>query len=177
MFNKKEYHRIYGKKYWETHKFLLTALRKEYNKEYRRTHKKERAKYNKKYMKKWRILHCKEIKEYRNKYLKNKRETDINFKLLCNLRTRLNHALKTNIKSKRTLKLLGCNTEFFKKYYQDKFSKGMTWNKVMNGEIQIDHIIPCCKFDLSKPSEQTICFHYTNLQPMWAKDNIKKGGR
>jgi hypothetical protein len=51
----------------------------------------------------------------------------------------------------------------------------MSWEKVMNGEIHCDHRRPCASFDLSKPSEQRKCFHYTNLQPLWAKDNLEKG--
>jgi len=39
----------------------------------------------------------------------------------------------------------------------------------------MDHIKPCASFDLSKPKEQSKCFHYSNLQPLWAEDNLKKG--
>lgn len=51
----------------------------------------------------------------------------------------------------------------------------MSWDNY--GERHVDHIKPCAKFDLSKPDEQRACFHYTNLQPLWAKDNIAKGCR
>ena len=42
-------------------------------------------------------------------------------------------------------------------------------------EIWIDHIKPCIKFDLRNPEEQRKCFHFTNLQPLWWYDNLKKG--
>ena len=51
----------------------------------------------------------------------------------------------------------------------------MSWDKI--NLIHIDHIIPCSSFDLSDPKQQKICFHYTNLQPLWAVDNLKKGAR
>jgi len=61
---------------------------------------------------------------------------------------------------------------------------GMTWDNHGTGkngkgmkEWHIDHIIPCCKFNLSKDEEQRKCFHYSNLQPLWASDNMKKGGK
>ena len=68
----------------------------------------------------------------------------------------------------------GCDIAFFKDYYESKFIRGMSWTKVMNGEIHCDHIIPCTNFDLNKPEEQRKCFNYTNLQPLWAKENIIK---
>lgn len=55
------------------------------------------------------------------------------------------------------------------------FSDGMSWDNY--GEWHIDHIIPCAAFDLSNPTEQKQCFHYTNLQPLWAYENKSKGAK
>ncbi len=100
--------------------------------------------------------------------LKNNEDTA---KLLLDNTTTL-HIGKKNI----TYELLGCSKEEFINYFKSKFTKGMTWEKV-GPEIHIDHIIPICKFDLTKEEEQKKCFHYTNLQPLWAIDNLKKGGK
>ena len=100
--------------------------------------------------------------------------SDPNFQLACNLRTRLLSALKGKTKSKRTLELLGCSIDFLRKHLEKQFKRGMTWDNHSVHGWHIDHIKPCAKFDLSKPEEQAKCFNYTNLQPLWAKNNLKK---
>jgi hypothetical protein len=97
-----------------------------------------------------------------------------NIKLSNKLRCRLRNALKGKIKSAPTWVMIGCNKDELKDYLISKFTEGMTWEKLMNGDIHIDHIIPCCKFNLDNKDEQLICFNYKNLQPLWAKDNLKK---
>jgi len=69
--------------------------------------------------------------------------------------------------------LIGESPQFVKNYLTLKFTDGMSWEN--HGKWHIDHIKPCCSFDLTKPEEQQKCFHYTNLQPLWAKDNLRKG--
>jgi hypothetical protein len=53
----------------------------------------------------------------------------------------------------------------------------MSWVAFLRGEIHIDHIVPCSQFDLSLPEQQRQCFHYSNLQPLWATDNLRKSKR
>ncbi|NBQ17559.1 hypothetical protein EBU24_04530 [bacterium] len=77
-------------------------------------------------------------------------------------------------KSKHTMELLGCSIEELKIYLEKQFVKGMCWNNYGKKGWHIDHILPCASFDLTDPEQQKICFHYTNLQPLWAKDNYKK---
>ena len=101
-------------------------------------------------------------------------KTDISFKLVKNLRNRVRNALQRNSKSGYTLELLGCSVEFCKQHLESQFQPGMNWNNYgINGWV-IDHIKPCISFDLSKPSEQKLCFHYKNLQPLWAIDHLYK---
>jgi hypothetical protein len=106
-----------------------------------------------------------------------KSKTDISFRILKNLRSRIRFALKKGQikKADTTEKLLGCPVPEFKNYFMSLFSEGMSWDAFMAGKIHIDHIIPCAKFDLTKEEEQRKCFHYTNLQPLWGTDNLRKG--
>ena len=150
-----------------------------YMQQYRNTHKEKIDKIQDKYRsinrkiindgsKIFRLTHKKEI----NKHLRIKRQTNINFKILCNLRTRLGHALKGYSKSKRTIDLLGCSIEQLKQHLEKQFKEGMNWEN--RSKWHIDHIKPCASFDLAKPEEQVKCFHYTNLQPLWIKENLIK---
>lgn len=109
------------------------------------------------------------LRDYNNK----KRATDINYKLRCNLRNRLYYAVKFK-KESSILDLIGTDINGLKTYLQSKFSEGMNWDNY--GKWHIDHIRPCISFDLTNKEEQKYCFHYTNLQPLWAKDNLSKGG-
>ena len=80
--------------------------------------------------------------------------------------------IKNLKKSKSSIELLGCNVDFLKEYIESKFTSGMSWdNRGIHG-WHIDHILPCASFDLSDPEQQKQCFHYTNLQPLWATTAI-----
>jgi len=125
------------------------------------------------YQKKYRKIN----KTNYNLYIKNKRKINVHFKIAQNLRRRINKAIVNGIKSDHTLKLLGTDIENLKQHLENQFLPGMTWDNYGLYGWHIDHIIPCIKFDLSKPEEQIKCFHYSNLQPLWAKDNIIKGGK
>jgi len=116
--------------------------------------------------------HWKRRLSYLNKYNQKRKAIDVNYKLRSYIRTRIYNAMKRNSKSARTLELLGCSIEYLKTYLASKFKEGMTLENY--GKWHIDHIIPCCAFDLSIPEQQRKCFHYTNLQPLWAKANRQK---
>jgi len=108
-------------------------------------------------------------------YVKNRYKKDINYKIASLVRNRIKNALIKNYKSLSSLNLLGCSISFLKRYIEEKFQPGMAWDNYNLYGWHIDHIIPCVKFDLTKEEEQKKCFHYTNLQPLWAKDNWGKG--
>lgn len=123
-----------------------------------------------------------EVKAARRKRDRHLYKTDINFRLGQRLRIRINAALKAQDGEKHTkcLDNLGCTMEQFKTYLESHFQEGMSWDNYgnPNGDHSncwhIDHTIPCSKFDLKDPSQVSKCFHYSNLKPMWAKDNLRK---
>lgn len=100
---------------------------------------------------------------------------NINHKIAVLLRNRLNKALKRKTKSGSAVNNLGCSIEFLKTYLESKFTEGMTWEN--QGKWHIDHIKPLCSFNLENKEELLKACHYTNLQPLWAKDNLRKGSK
>lgn len=98
-------------------------------------------------------------------------------RILHNLRRRVSFVLKGEQKSANTLALIGCSRENLIKHLESQFKNNMSWSNYGRGGWNVDHIIPCCSFDLSNPEEQKKCFHYTNLQPLWWIDNYRKGSR
>jgi hypothetical protein len=105
---------------------------------------------------------------------KERIKTDIVFKLSVNLRSRLRMAIKRNQKVGSAVKDLGCSIFEFKLYIEKLFESGMNWeNWSLNG-WHIDHIKPLSSFDLTNREQLLQACHYTNLQPLWAVDNLKK---
>lgn len=97
-----------------------------------------------------------------------------NAKIAMRLRNRLFIALRGIRKSKSAINLLGCSLDDFKIYLESRFEVGMSWENWSKTGWHIDHIIPCAIFDLSKPEHQKRCFHFSNMQPMWASENQSK---
>ena len=108
-------------------------------------------------------------------YINNRRKTDMNFRLRHNLRERVRQAVAKSYKSSSTMDLLGCSTAVLREHLANNFQDGMTWENY--GLWHIDHILPCASFDLTKEAEQKKCFNFSNLQPLWAEDNLKKGDK
>ena len=86
-------------------------------------------------------------------------------------------SLLRNGKSKKVEQLLGYTIEELHIHLERQFTKGMTWDKFMNGEIHIDHILPKKSFDLNSHDEWKSCWSLPNLRPMWAKDNRAKSAK
>jgi hypothetical protein len=116
-------------------------------------------------------------REYHRVYSGDRYNNDVNFRLANVLRSRVFSAVKSGggEKAKKTMELLGCSVQHVRDHLESQFTEGMTWKT--QGEWHIDHILPCASFNLEEPEEQKKCFHWTNLQPLWAKDNITKGDR
>lgn len=169
----REYHKKYYKKNQEALRKRTAEFRKE-NPDYMikwRKENKEKIKINK-------INYLKKNKEKINQNEREKRKRDKAYKIKKNLRRRVNLIIKRGgKKSKSTMQLLGCDTQYFFTHLENKFTDGMNWENYGNNGWHIDHIVPCASFDLTEEEQQSKCFHYTNLQPLWASDNIRKGDK
>lgn len=107
--------------------------------------------------------------------MRNWRKNSIN-RLVSNVRSRIGHALKRNSKSACTFPLLGCSLSELWVHLESKFVPGMTRENY--GPVwHVDHIRPCVSFDFSDPEQQRACFHFSNLQPLFARDNLCKGAK
>lgn len=114
-------------------------------------------------------------KALNSKYL-NKLKTDPAAKLKHTLRSRFNKLIKGYHKKNSVLNYLGCDVDYLKRWISEKFRDGMSWDN--HGSMwHIDHIIPCSSFDFSSEEDLKKCWHYTNLQPLYAIENLKKGNR
>jgi len=143
-----------------------------------------RSEKGKQYRRKWAYNKYHSDEQHRKKiiqravaYERLKLKNDTEFKIKHTLRNRLRKAVKSQsaFKHDKTMTLVGCSVSFLRNYLQQKFKEGMTWEN--HGQWHIDHIKPCASFNLNNESEQKECFHYSNLQPLWASENIIKGSR
>lgn len=127
-----------------------------------------------------RLVSTPEGKQYvlkrQNALLAKYRKTRPEFRTVCNLRSRMQSVLKAQgaRKIKKSLELIGCGPKELRAHLESLWTEGMSWDNYSYTGWHIDHIKPCCEFDLTDPEQQKQCFHYTNLQPLWAKDNLDK---
>ncbi len=111
-------------------------------------------------------------KKRRRKLQRDRYKNDPEYRLTAILRSSFTGRIKKEYKSESVVALVGCSISFAKDYLAERFTEGMSWSN--HGDWHIDHIRPCASFDLTDPEQQRQCFHYTNLQPLWAADNIRK---
>jgi hypothetical protein len=127
------------------------------------------------------LFHFKNNERSKKYYNHNKKE--IYFKKSKKLSYRLNNAVRGRIrnflksintkKNNKTFNIVGCSPEYLKEHLENKFIDGMSWDNY--GKWHIDHIIPLSSAD-SEDGTYKLC-HYSNLQPLWARDNLKKGNK
>ena len=176
-------------------KYLKSIKHKKCNQKYDRSinGKKTRAEYEqtekcKKYRKEYRQTeNGKEVqrksrstehyKEYQREYKRGECKNDLSARLAYRLRSRIYNALNgRGEKSLKTIELIGCSIETLKEHLEKQFIEGMTWENwgKGKGKWNIDHIVPCASFELANIEEQKKCFHYTNQQPLWEEENLRK---
>jgi len=157
------------------------------NKEYRLNNidnlrKKDRDNYKKNIVKqrdrikKYRKENPDKVLETQKKSRKKRYQEYPILKLTHNVRTRLNGYLKINniTKKNKTFEIVGCSPQFLKDYLEKKFTEGMSW-ELMGQHIHIDHIVPLSS-DNNEEEVYKLC-HHTNLQPLWAEDNLRKSNK
>ena len=130
--------------------------------------------YNKKKREDW-IAHNEKRTASRRKNLQKRRDEDPSYRVRMNMHVRLNQMVTRKVG--KTMELAGCSLEDLMKHLESKFAEGMTWENYGIKGWHVDHIRPCASFDLEDPEEQKKCFHWSNLQPLWAVDNLKKSDK
>lgn len=131
---------------------------KEYQVSYRAKHKEKLAVTAREYQLK--------NKDLLNQKYKDRRKTDVNFKLAHSIRNRLNKTIRAG----SGVELLGCSVPELKSYLESKFTPEMNWSNY-GSYWHIDHIRPLSSFDLTNLVEMKVACHFSNLQPLTAKDN------
>lgn len=125
----------------------------------------------------WNEANIKKILKYKIAYVKNRKKDDPLFRLIMNLRQRIRTALHGKTKSASTMELLGCSIEHFQSHIESQFRPGMTWDNY--GPVwHLDHRKPFAVFEnLLDPEQQREVCHYTNLQPLFAEENLLKNSK
>lgn len=120
------------------------------------------------------LIHKDKVIKRTSEWARKRRKENIEYKLACRIRSRFNKSIKGNFKSGSSIKDLGCTVKEFKSYIESLFKPGMTWDNWSYSGWHLDHIIPLSLFNLTNREELLKACHYTNLQPLWAKENMKK---
>lgn len=180
------YNPIYARQYRITHKERLAI----YDREYQKRNRVKLTMRNKirrsdnpakfiKWQKDWRRNHSVNVRKTQCKYARSRRARDINFKIRAVLRARLSKFLLMKKDNERSRYLLGCSIEDFRIYLESKFEPGMSWSNYGRGigKWNIDHIMPCSIFDLAKHEHIKRCFHFSNMQPLWFIENLRKSNK
>jgi hypothetical protein len=108
--------------------------------------------------------------------IRKRKIIDPGFKVQCNLRRRLRDLMKSTKKggAHHASSLIGCSTKQLAKHLESQFSKGMSWENYGIEGWHVDHILPCSSFNHNDPRHVAQCWHWTNLRPLWAKENMLK---
>lgn len=181
----KEKIKIVNKKYRERYHFFGPISKEEWI-----LKKKQTKVLEKETTKKYNLINCNKLRILQTNW-KKKNWTKIKLKhkekLKNNVQYMISHKMRTKLGSyfynckinkwNTTSKILGCDFKFFQKYIEKKFKPNMNWQNWTFYGWHLDHIKPISSFDLTKKTEQKKCFHYTNLQPLWWEDNLKKNNR
>ena len=152
-------------KYCQDHKVEIA--------EYQRAYRQQNADHLSSYKKAYDKENADKLKEY----VSNRLKADINYKLRRVLRVRICNAIAIGYKAGSAVRDLGCTIPELKQHLESKFQEGMAWANWGLYGWHIDHIIPLSSFDLTDREQFLKACHYTNLQPLWAEENLKKSDK
>jgi hypothetical protein len=165
-----------SKRWYEDHKEQKVASHKKYY-EAHKEQKKEYVKANKEQVaatkSKWFQVNKGKI----NLYYKERKLRDPNYKMACDIRSRVSRVVRGGHKAGSAVKDCGCSMDFLRQYLQSKFDPTMTWENYGKYGWHIDHITPLVAFNLANREQFLTACHYTNLQPLWWRDNLSKGSK
>jgi len=140
---------------------------------YHKSYNQKNSEELKKYQKEW----YGQNKDKVNQKRKLRKQTDLIFLISCSVRKRMSEYIKKNniLKKNKTFEIVGLTPIEISHYLESKFTEGMSWDNYGVYGWHIDHIIPLSS---SKTEEElyNLC-HYTNLQPLWSEDNLKKSNK
>lgn len=142
------------------------------NKERRKKYYKKYAKNNAEKIKTYQQEYSKKNRAKLNKYSVDRRANNIQAKIAHNLRTRINKYLNGFYKKHSSIESLGCSIQELQKHLEEQFKPGMSWCNY--GAWHIDHVKPLNKFNLKNEKDLKKACHYSNLQPLWASENLSK---
>lgn len=160
-----------NKKYMQTHYQVYRHILRERQKKYYIKNKEAAIKR----ASQWKANNLNKSKAYRREYHHKRKADGSLYYAIHRIRNLIKESLKKNGYSKksRTREILGCDYQFFVEYISKKFRDGMSWEN--RSKWHIDHIIPLAS---AKTEEDIIRLcHYSNLQPLWAKENLSKGSK
>ena len=107
---------------------------------------------------------------------KKRGNENANLCIAGNLSSTIHSALMGLHESKRTVELLGCSVENFKKYIETLFELGMSWDDYGLRTWELRNIKPCAAFDLKDLKQQERCFNHKNVKPVWTNEHWLTGG-
>jgi len=180
---------LYRREYIKNNKEKISIARKESYKNNRTQILEEKQRYYRKNIERIKEYRCVTKEHSKNVRKENHRENrvilnakareriknDIQYKLRVRLRARLYNAIKSSSKEGSAVKDLGCSISFLKEYLEYKWLPDMNWSNWSFEGWHIDHIIPLGTFNLTDRRQFLKACHYTNLQPLWGIDNMRKG--
>ena len=167
------YMREYKKKYHRDNLEKQREMSRVRNARYRARHPGRVADHYRKWVQKDPEEAARQARERHRRYWEN----NLSYRIKSRVRDRVRQALKKQGQFVALRGLVGCTKEELRDHLESRFVEGMTWANWGRDGWHVDHIIPLSSFDLSNEEQLRRAAHFTNLQPLWASENIRKNNK